>query len=73
MERKLLLVRHAKSDWGNPQTPDYDRPLNSRGLHDAPMMGGRLKTMGLVPDLIIAQHGQPRCCNSTAYRRCIGL
>lgn len=54
MERKLILVRHAKSDWGNPGLQDYDRPLNARGLRDAPVMGGRLKTMDIVPDLIIA-------------------
>lgn len=54
MERTLLLVRHAKSDWGNPQQQDYDRPLNARGQRDAPEMGRRLKTMGHVPDLIIA-------------------
>ncbi len=54
MERTLLLVRHAKSDWGNPQQQDYDRPLNARGQRDAPEMGSRLKTMGMVPDLIIA-------------------
>lgn len=54
MERTLILVRHAKSDWGNPVQMDYDRPLNDRGLRDAPVMGTRLKTMGIVPGLIIA-------------------
>jgi phosphohistidine phosphatase len=54
MERKLLLVRHAKSDWANPEEKDYNRPLNARGLRDAPVMGGRLKTRSMVPDLIIA-------------------
>lgn len=24
----LLLVRHAKSDWGNPALEDFERPLN---------------------------------------------
>ncbi|PSK94646.1 SixA phosphatase family protein [Taibaiella chishuiensis] len=54
MERTLLLVRHAKSDWNNPGQQDYDRPLNARGQRDAPEMGARLKTMGIMPDLIIA-------------------
>ena len=34
----LYLVRHAKSDWDN-NFNDHDRPLNERGLNDAPNMG----------------------------------
>jgi phosphohistidine phosphatase len=40
--KQLLLVRHAKSDWGNPGLDDADRPLNERGKKDAPMMAKRL-------------------------------
>lgn len=29
--KTLILVRHAKSDWGNPGLDDFDRPLNERG------------------------------------------
>ena len=32
---------------------DFDRPLNRRGKHDAPMMGNRLKKMGIQPDIIV--------------------
>lgn len=38
----LILVRHAKSDWGNPGLDDFDRPLNERGKRDAPAMARRL-------------------------------
>lgn len=38
----LLLVRHAKSDWGDPSLSDFDRPLNGRGKQDAPVMAHRL-------------------------------
>lgn len=54
MKRNVVLIRHAKSSWANPLQSDYDRPLNERGLRDAPMMGGRLKAKGVIPDLIIA-------------------
>lgn len=40
--KTLLLVRHAKSDWGNPLLRDFDRPLNERGKRDAPVMAQRL-------------------------------
>ena len=36
--KSLLLIRHAKSDWGNLGSPDYDRVLNPRGLGDATAM-----------------------------------
>jgi phosphohistidine phosphatase len=40
--KSLLLIRHAKSSWDNPAQNDFDRPLNARGLKDAPMMAQRL-------------------------------
>ena len=50
MTRRLVLFRHAKSDWSNPSLPDEERPLNPRGLRDAPRMGAWLKRRGIVPD-----------------------
>lgn len=35
----LMLIRHAKSDWGNADLNDHDRPLNERGMRNAPVMG----------------------------------
>ncbi len=36
---RLILVRHAKSDWSEPSLTDYDRPLNKRGRRQAPLLG----------------------------------
>ena len=47
-------MRHAKSSWANPLQSDFDRPLNDRGEHDAPMMGDRLKLAAVIPNLIVA-------------------
>ena len=52
--KTLLLVRHAKSDHGDPRLADHDRELNERGLRDAPMMGRRLVARGVAPDLIVS-------------------
>ena len=49
---KLILIRHAKSDWGNPMQRDHDRPLNDRGLRDAPRIGAWLAERGHVPDKV---------------------
>ena len=49
MIRQLLLVRHAKSSWDDPSVDDHDRPLNDRGLRNAPEMGKRLQGSGIRP------------------------
>lgn len=51
--RTLLLMRHAKSDWGGGQ-PDHDRPLNPRGRRDAPRMGEWVREQVGVPDRILS-------------------
>lgn len=50
----LVLMRHAKSSWDDPSQPDFDRPLNKRGLKSAPIMGKRLKKSGYRCDLMIS-------------------
>jgi phosphohistidine phosphatase len=40
--KRLLLIRHAKSDWHDASLKDFDRPLNDRGKRDAPVMAHRL-------------------------------
>ncbi|MBK8900766.1 MAG: histidine phosphatase family protein [Anaerolineaceae bacterium] len=52
--KTLLILRHAKSDWGNSHLQDHDRPLNDRGRYDAPRMGAWLKQQDMVPELIIS-------------------
>jgi len=52
--KTLMLIRHAKSDWGTIGARDYDRTLNSRGLRDATTMGKRFKKEGQIPDSFIS-------------------
>ncbi len=42
VSRKLLVVRHAKSSWPLATLHDFDRPLNERGMKDAPGMAQRI-------------------------------
>ena len=51
--KKLLILRHAKSSWANPGQDDWHRPLNERGLEDAPRVGQWLRERSMLPDLII--------------------
>jgi phosphohistidine phosphatase len=49
--RRLILLRHAKSDW--PDVPDRDRPLAKRGKRDAPVVGRWLHDQGYRPQIVI--------------------
>ena len=51
---RLLLLRHAKSDWNHPGLRDHDRPLAPRGLRNAPRMGRYLEERGLTPAAALA-------------------
>jgi len=53
-KKYLTLLRHAKSSWRNPELADFDRPLNKRGRHDAPLMAKRLAERGFRPDLLLS-------------------
>jgi len=45
--KEFLLVRHAKSSWSDLGLEDKLRPLNPRGLKDAPYMAKHCQSMGL--------------------------
>jgi phosphohistidine phosphatase len=51
--RRLIVFRHAKSDWDADHATDRDRPLNRRGEGSARVMGTVLARAGEVPELAI--------------------
>jgi phosphohistidine phosphatase len=53
MKRRIVLCRHAKSDWSG-NTSDFDRPLKKRGLEDIAKTGTVLKAAGFHSDLIVS-------------------
>ncbi len=52
--KKLYLLRHAKSSWKDFSISDFDRPLNKRGEHDAPIMAARMSEKAIDPEAIIS-------------------
>ncbi len=56
--RRLVLMRHAKSDWADGDLSDHERPLNRRGQRDAPAMATWLASVDVMPDLILSSTAQ---------------
>lgn len=50
---RLILVRHAKSAWDDPELDDFERPLALRGIAAAAWIGETLTKHGWLPDRIV--------------------
>jgi phosphohistidine phosphatase len=51
--RRLMLLRHAKSDWTDAAAADHTRTLAARGRESAPRIGTYMARHALVPDRVI--------------------
>ncbi len=69
----LILVRHAKSDWGDPGLDDHDRPLNDRGLRDAPEMAARVAASEVRPDVILSSTALRARTTAAFFGEALGL
>ena len=58
--RRLLIMRHAKSSWSDPDLEDSMRPLNERGRENAKAMAKLLLQWQTIPELVITSHAR-RC------------
>jgi phosphohistidine phosphatase len=54
VQRRLLVLRHAKSSWADSAADDWERGLTARGRRDATHVGELLRRLSLVPDIIIS-------------------
>jgi phosphohistidine phosphatase len=52
--KRLSILRHAKSDWGQPGRSDFERPLNERGRAAAGLIRRALHDRGLEFDLVLS-------------------
>ncbi len=51
---RLVLMRHAKSDWFSGDGDDFSRPLSERGIRDARQIGHWLVAGDYLPDSILS-------------------
>lgn len=70
--KKLLLVRHAKSDWNSPFLSDFHRPLNDRGKKDAPMMAERLLAKKIKIDAYISSPAKRAAKTAKIFAEVLG-
>ncbi len=54
MQRRLTVMRHAKSAWDTDAPTDHERPLNKRGKRDAPRVAARLAELGWAPQIVLS-------------------
>jgi phosphohistidine phosphatase len=59
--KHLLLLRHAKSSWDDPDLADHDRPLAPRGRRAATLIAAYMRAERLSPELVL--------CSSAARTR----
>lgn len=51
--KRLILMRHAKSDWSGKALSDFDRELNKRGRESATALGNWLRSESIRPDEVL--------------------
>ncbi len=51
---RLVVMRHAKSDWDAGAMSDHERPLNARGRREAPVVGRELAKLGYAPEVVVS-------------------
>jgi phosphohistidine phosphatase len=51
--RRLLLLRHSKTERPEPGERDRDRKLTERGRLDAPIIGAYMARHRFIPDLVL--------------------
>lgn len=52
--KKIFFLRHAKSSWVDFALKDFDRPLTTRGIQDAELMGNFFRSKKIDLDLILS-------------------
>jgi phosphohistidine phosphatase len=53
MDRRLYVLRHAKSSWDDPGVSDHDRTLAPRGLKATRLLAKHLRERDIRPDLVL--------------------
>ena len=69
----LTLIRHAKSSWKHPGLSDFERPLNKRGMRDAPRMGKWLASQNSRPEEFVSSPAERAAATARVIASEVGL
>ena len=67
--KTILFARHAKSNWNEPGTSDFERPLNEKGKIDAPLMAKYLQQCGYIIHEIISSDAARALATAEEYKK----
>ncbi len=65
--KKIYIIRHAKSSWSINDVSDFERPLNERGVKDAPDMAKRLFTKKIGIDGFVSSTAKRALATATFF------
>ena len=71
--KTFFFIRHAKSSWGDMSLRDFDRPLNHRGLRDAPFMGKLIAGKGIKVDAIVSSSANRAITTASYFAEALGI
>ena len=71
--KTVHFIRHAKSSWSDNSLKDIERPLNKRGLRDAPFMASLLRGKGTKIDAIISSPAVRAHTTATYFADSFGI
>jgi phosphohistidine phosphatase len=52
-EKRLFVLRHAKSSWDDPGLDDHDRPLAPRGIRATQLLARHVRAHGIEPAQVL--------------------
>lgn len=73
MSKRIYFIRHAKSSWKDHLMTDHDRPLDERGLRDAPFMAKLLKEEGYAIDRIVSSTANRARSTASFFAKELGI
>ena len=52
--KNIYFLRHAKSSWDDFTLKDFNRPLSTRGIQDADLIGNYFRSKKIKLDLVLS-------------------
>jgi len=71
--KRLILVRHAKTEPLMGSLSDFERQLKQRGFKDASLVAGELKRKNFNPEVLIASPAKRAIQTARIYAEVFGL